>query len=194
MPNDSSKAQNFLVHLEPLQKNLAAYARRMLNRSGDVPDVLQETVTTAFDKFDMYAEGTNFRAWIFKHLNYQILNFNRKATGLKVFDESTEPQTHILWEQIVVERNFQSLAYSWEHIREFCDEKLDQAVSELPETERCILLLRSIGEFKYREISEILSLPVGTVMSYLSRSRARLRTLLIDDISRKKEDRDHDIA
>lgn len=166
----------------------------MLNRSSDVADVLQETIATAFEKFDLYAEGTNFRAWIFRHLNFHILNFNRKTTSLRVFDETEQPQTHISWEQIVVERNFHDLTDSWEHIREFCDEKLEQAVTQLPETERCILLLRSIGEFKYREISEILSLPVGTVMSYLSRCRARLRSQLLDDVNRKRENKDRGIA
>jgi RNA polymerase sigma factor (sigma-70 family) len=61
-----------------------------------------------------------------------------------------------------------------------CDDALAGAVHELPDLQRSIFLLRSIGEFKYAEIAEILEIPIGTVMGLLSRSRERLRRQLLE--------------
>jgi len=59
-----------------------------------------------------------------------------------------------------------------------CDDVLAEAIGELGPLERSVLLLRSIGQFKHREMSEILEVPIGTIMSAMSRSRSRLRLRL----------------
>jgi fluoride exporter len=74
----SSKAERFLAHLEPLQPALEAYCRHQLNDRSGVEDVLQTSVARAFEDFDLYHEGSNFRAWIFRYLNLTILNWTRR--------------------------------------------------------------------------------------------------------------------
>ena len=64
-------------------------------------------------------------------------------------------------------------------VLEQCEAVVAQAVRELAPLERAVLLLQAIGEFKYREIAEILQVPIGTVMSTLARSRVRLRQRLV---------------
>ena len=71
-------AESFLRHLEPLQEPLEAYCRHALHNSSDVPDVLQSAIANAFRDFDLYASGTNFRAWIFRYVYLEICNCNRK--------------------------------------------------------------------------------------------------------------------
>jgi RNA polymerase sigma-70 factor (ECF subfamily) len=61
-----------------------------------------------------------------------------------------------------------------------CDQVLAGAVRDLPPQEQAVLLLRAIGEFKYREMAEILGIPLGTVMTCLARGRLRLRQRLVD--------------
>jgi RNA polymerase sigma factor (sigma-70 family) len=72
-----------------------------------------------------------------------------------------------------------------ERIFQACDQEVTEALVRLPPLERSILLLRAIGEFRYREIAEILSMPMGTVMGLLGRARARLRAELADYLHRR---------
>jgi RNA polymerase sigma-70 factor (ECF subfamily) len=65
-------------------------------------------------------------------------------------------------------------------VLEHCDDAIAVAVRELPELERHVLLLRAIAGLAYREIAEVLEVPLGTVMSYLSRARERMRRQLVE--------------
>lgn len=179
MRSDSEKAERFLRHLEPLQGALEAYARRQLNDPGQVEDTLQSVLALAFRDFDLYAEGTNFRAWIFRYLNLEILGRNRR-TQRRPRLLSEELPADDAWETFAAEPTVRQLLEAPEAVLEHCDEALAEALRQLDETERAVLLLRAVGEFKYREIAEILEVPIGTVMSHLSRSRARLRRWLAD--------------
>ena len=180
MGGAASKTQRFLQHLEPLQGALEAYARRNLNDPNSVEDVLQNVLANSFRDFHLYVEGTNFRAWMFRYLHLEIFTLNRKEkkhTGERLPDDLAGGDS---WEQAVNERAFECLLESPDAVLEHCDDVLAQAVRELAPLERSALLLKSIGEFKYREISEILEIPIGTVMSHLARSRTRLRYRLIE--------------
>lgn len=179
MSEESAKTERFLLHLKPLQGSLEAYARRNLLDSGDAEDVLQTVVANTYRDFHRYVEGTSFRAWIFRYLNLEILARNRQHEKSKHAPLPNDPPAVESWQKAVDERWFDQLAQCPDSVLETCDEVLAAAVRDLPPMERSTLLLRSIGEFKYREISEILDIPVGTVMSHLSRSRARLRQRLM---------------
>lgn len=172
------KTERFISHLEPIQPPLAAYCRRALNDPDQVADALQSAIVNAFRDFDLYAEGTNFRAWMFRYVSYEVLNRNRAATRRRA-----APAGDIQSEPGVGDQQAPSIDVLLDEpqvVLDQCDEVVAQAVLDLPDTQRSILLLRAIGDFKYREIAEILDVPVGTVMGLLSRSRERLRHLLYE--------------
>ena len=157
------------------------YCRRSLSDPSEVGDVLQATVANAFRDFQLYVEGTNFRAWIFRYLNGEIRNANRRAGRI--------PRTLGSLAELPVEETRQlapdeplaaALRNDPEAVLDHCDEMLAEAVRDLPPQEQAVFLLRVVGEFKYREIAEIVGIPLGTVMTCLSRGRFRLRQRLLN--------------
>ncbi len=176
-PNDN-RAARFLQHLEPLEAALEAYCRRSVHDVNSVEDVLQEAVGKAFRDFHLYAEGTNFRAWIFRYLNLEIYAGNRSFQRERRQALTEEPAVGDVWERAIEEPLVERLLADPEAILSKCDEAVAKAVSELSPLERSVFLLRVIGQFKHREMAEILEVPMGTIMSGLSRARARLRSRL----------------
>jgi RNA polymerase sigma-70 factor, ECF subfamily len=174
-----AKAENFMRHLELLQGALEAYCRRSLYDTSDVRDVLQGAVANAYRDFHLYVEGTNFRAWIFRYVHLEMLNCNRKYARTRHEELPAELSVEDEWQLALDEPLLKILLDDPDPILEQCDAVLAQAVRELATVERGVLLLQAIGEFKYREIAEILQVPIGTVMSTLARSRLRLRQQLV---------------
>jgi len=175
----TDKGEQFVRHLEPLQGALEAYCRRSLRDPGEVRDVLQSAIANALRDFHLYAEGTNFRAWIFRFVNYEILNRNRAFRRHRAAEWPAEPTREPQLPQFD-DADYQALLREPDRILDHCDDALASAVRELPELERQILLLRAIAGLAYREIAEVLDVPLGTVMSYLSRGRERVRSKLVE--------------
>jgi RNA polymerase sigma-70 factor (ECF subfamily) len=175
-----AKAKNFMRHLEPLQGALEAYCRRSLHDPNAVHDVLQSTVANAYRDFHLYVEGTNFRAWIFRYAHLETLNCNRKYARTRHEELPADLSVEDNWQLAPDEPLLKILLDDPDPLLERCDAVLAKAVQELAPLERAVLLLQAIGEFKYREIAEILQVPIGTVMSTLARSRLRLRQRLVE--------------
>jgi len=173
------KAEKFMRHLEPLQGALEAYCRRLLYDPNAVPDVLQSAVANAYRDFHLYVEGTNFRAWSFRYVHLEIQNCNRKYAQTRHQELPADLFVEDVWQLALDEPLLKVLLDDPDPVLERCDAVLAQAVRELAPLERGVLLLQAIGEFKYREIAEILQVPIGTVMSTLARSRERLRQRLV---------------
>lgn len=178
MSGGDARAERFILHLKPLQGALEAFCRRSLYEPSLVEDVLQEAVTRAFRDFGLFSEGTNFRAWIFRYLELCILEANRKHPGRPPQPATAEPATEDEWALESDESVLQMLLESPEVFLEQCDDDLNRAVLELYPVERAVLLLKAIGEFKYREIAAIIGVPLGTVMSSLARARRQVRHAL----------------
>lgn len=178
--SDSEKVARFVRHLEPLRGALEAYCRGNVNDPTVVEDVLQSAVANAFRDFQLYVENTNFRAWIFKYANLEILSWNRRAQPRSDPEALAGVASPASWEMGVAEGQWENLLENPESVLDHCDEELARALRELPALERAVMFLRAIGDFKYREISEILEMPVGSVMGYLGRARAHLRRRLVD--------------
>lgn len=168
-------------HLEPLRAALQAFVRRSLRDPSGALDVLQTAIGSAFRDFDLYAEGTSFRAWMFRYVSHEVSNRNRIAarrreTGLAGNDEPTISARNAEQDAVLLDR----LLDEPEAVLEHCEDVVAQAIGAMPDQERNVLLLRAVGEFKYREIADILDVPVGTVMGLLSRGRQRLRQRLVE--------------
>jgi RNA polymerase sigma-70 factor, ECF subfamily len=160
--------------LQPLQRQLQVYCQRMLRDRSEVEDVLQTAVMTAFSRFDRYAEGTNFRAWMFRFVTLEAFNRNRKWEPAPWGEFPLEPAVEA--EEFPAPDDLAALLVERPGVvMELLDQVVVHALGELPPAERTVLLLRSVGEFSYQEIHQILSIPVGSVMGYLSRARLKLR-------------------
>jgi RNA polymerase sigma-70 factor (ECF subfamily) len=132
-------------------------------------DLVQETYMKALRGFSSFQQGTNFRAWMYRILRNTFLT---SKTGLKtaatvdIDDESSlEPATEETPESVLLAR--------------VKTETIQQALEALPVLFREIILLCDLEEMSYQEIGQALGIPMGTVMSRLSRARKAMRTLLI---------------
>lgn len=178
MSRSDDKNVVFLELLLPLQRSLEVYCRRMLRDPSHVEDVLQSAIMEAFARFDRYAEGTNFRAWIFRFVTLELFNRNRKREPAPFGDgleEVPDPPSQDFPDD--------ALAVLLENpgpLMEHFEDQVVAALWQLTTAERAVLLLRGVGEFSYHEIHTIMSIPLGSVIGYLSRSRKKMRQSLAD--------------
>ncbi|MCI0462280.1 MAG: sigma-70 family RNA polymerase sigma factor [Gemmataceae bacterium] len=178
MSKGRAKAESFMRHLEPLQGALEAYCRRSVRDPNALPDVLQSAVANAYRDFHLYAEGTNFRAWIFRYLHLEVLNWNRRYQRTRHAELPADLSVEESWQLVLDEPLCKALLDDPDPVLDQCDAVLAEAIRDLTFQERAALLLQAVGEFKYREIAEILQVPIGTVMTSLARGRLRLRQRL----------------
>jgi RNA polymerase sigma factor (sigma-70 family) len=157
--------QTVLPHLD------AAYnlARWLTRNDQDAQDVTQEACLRAFRFFDGY-QGGNMRAWlltIVRNTCYTWLHQNRAPGSPEVFDE----EIHSAESPASADPEIQVLASADK-------ETLRRALEELPDVFREVLILREIEGMSYKEIADVASVSLGTVMSRLARARTRLRQSL----------------
>lgn len=151
---------------------------RMTRSEADAEDLVQETYIRAFRFRDQFTPGTNMKAWLFRILTNAFINTYRK--------KSTEPQTTELddVEEATLYRHMVGSTADGdgperEVLDSIVDEEVRQALDELPERFRSVVLLDVEG-FAYKEIAEMLEIPIGTVMSRLHRGRRFLQKRLYD--------------
>ena len=167
-PEERVPATTFEDLAMPLFDQLYNFARWLTQDTAEAEDLVQETYAKALRGFSSFQLGTNFRAWMYRILRNSFLS---SRTGLKTMvaiDEETEekllPAESTTPESILIEQASR--------------ETVQQALADLPVPFREILLLCEVEEMSYQEISETLAIPMGTVMSRLSRARKALRNLL----------------
>lgn len=172
--------QQFVHLLRPLRGPLERYARRMLRNPSLAEDVLQESVIAALACFDQFTPGTNFKAWMFRFVTHRVLNANQKIEAVQMKDIPADLAIEDQWDPVESEESFELLLSDPDRFVQLLDKPLARALQQLTAPERACLLLESIGGFSYREIHELLEIPTGSVMGYLSRARQRLRLLLAE--------------
>ena len=174
----TSESDRFLALLKPIERDLETYARRLMWEPQEAPDALQNAVLRAFAAFDRYREDASFRAWMFKILTREAFALNRKHARIARHEFQLEPEE--LAGLACTEEQDQggSQPVSPEALNELLEPGLTAGLKTLTDTERAVLLLRAIGELRYREISETLSIPLGSVMGNLSRARQKMRALI----------------
>jgi len=169
-------AVRFLELLLPIEGDLENYSRRMVFDSRDFKDALQNAVLRAFRAFDRYHDDASFRAWMFKILTNEIFAMNRKRGRVTEYEIAVEPAEM----EEFAGPDFQTDApLSWDSLADALDEELLAALQRLNQSERTVLLMRGIADLRYREISECLGIPLGSVMGYLSRARQKMRDAIL---------------
>jgi RNA polymerase sigma-70 factor (ECF subfamily) len=174
----TAEERNFEAAAMPYLDALYNTAYRMTRNSQDAEDLVQETYLKAYKYYDKFEEGTNLKAWLFKILKNTFINSYRKAqlqppqSDFADIEESFESQ-------ISEDASRQIRNPEEELLENVLDEDVQRAVDQLPQDYRMVVLLADLEGFSYKEISEILEIPVGTVMSRLYRGRRLLEDALL---------------
>jgi RNA polymerase sigma-70 factor (ECF subfamily) len=155
----------------PLFDSLYNFARWLARDSNDAEDLVQETYLKALRGFASFQPGTNFRAWIYQILRNNFLSsrstLERRMT---VAMDSEEDGPELLVDTETPETILMNRSHS---------KRVQRAIEDLPVHYRETLLLCEVEEMSYQEIAEILSIPIGTVMSRLARARKAVRQSLL---------------
>jgi RNA polymerase sigma-70 factor (ECF subfamily) len=147
-----------LVDLIP---RLRRYARALVGDRASADDLVQDTLERAWAKLHLYRRGTDLRAWLFTVMHNVHVNRVRAARATDVLDDEMP-------ELAQRPRQGDSLL-----VRD-----LDRALARLPVEQRAVLLLVALEEMSYEEVARALGIPIGTVMSRLSRAREKLRAMM----------------
>ena len=158
---------------------LYSAALRMTRNPADAEDVVQETFLKAYRAYDSYTEGTNLKAWLYRILTNTYINKYRKAQRRPSEVELGELQDLYLYKRLG-ESSGASQSAEADMLDEFVDTDVIEALESLPETFRFPVLLADVDGFSYKEIAEMLDIPIGTVMSRLHRGRKALQKKLWD--------------
>ena len=150
-----------LPHLQDLYRAVV----RLLGDTTRAEDVVQEAYLQAWKSFDRFAPGTNCRAWMFKILINTIHHYRRKWLNPRMVTDSEE----------ILEQTAAATPPIPEQITEG---EILRALAQVPADYRTAVLLADVEEFSYKEIAGMLNVPIGTVMSRLSRGRKMLREQL----------------
>ena len=163
----------------PLMDGLYSAAMRMTRNAADAEDLVQETYLKAFNAYERFEEGTNLKAWMYRILTNSYINAYRKKQRRP--DESDIDDIEDLYlyrrlggaESAVLSRSAED-----ELLEMFGEDEVKLALEDLPEHYRMPILLADVEGFAYKEIAEILDVPIGTVMSRLHRGRKQLQKRL----------------
>jgi RNA polymerase sigma-70 factor (ECF subfamily) len=154
----------------PLVDPLYNFARWMSGDAEEAKDLVQETFAKALKARGSFREGSNFRAWMFRILRNTFLN---SRTGLARKQTVQEGEDGMA--ELVVTSETPELML----LRRADTELVRQAIAQLPQGFREVLILADLEELRYQEIADALDIPTGTVMSRLSRARNLLRQHLV---------------
>ena len=175
MASDEFEAEA-LRHLDALYRT----ALRMTRSEADAEDLVQETYIRAFRFKDQFTLGTNMKAWLFRILTNTFINTYRRKTAQPEVTDLDGIDEFSLYRRMADDRAAStSPDPEAELLNSVVDTEVTDALEELPEKFRTTVLLDVEG-FSYKEIAEMLSIPIGTVMSRLHRGRKFLQKRLYD--------------
>jgi RNA polymerase sigma-70 factor (ECF subfamily) len=154
-----------MVELIP---RLRRYARALVGDRATADDLVQDTLERAWAKLHLYRRGTDLRAWLFTVMHNVHVNRVRAARATDPLDD-----------------DMPELAQRAAQGDTLLVRDLDRAIACLPADQRAVLLLVTLEEMSYEEVARSLSIPIGTVMSRLSRAREKLRAMMLGQSAAK---------
>jgi RNA polymerase sigma-70 factor (ECF subfamily) len=168
---------NFEADAMQYAPQLYSAALRMTRNPADAEDVVQETFLKAYRAYGSFTAGTNLKAWLYRILTNTYINRYRKAQRRPSEVELGELQDLYLFKRLGEQSGASESAES-EVLEQFVDSDVIQALESLPDNFRMPVLLADVEGFSYKEIAEMLDIPIGTVMSRLHRGRKALQKKL----------------
>lgn len=169
---------NFQSGQLPYRDQLFRTAVRLTGSADDAEDLLQETYLKAYRRYELFEEGTNLRAWLFRIMKNAFINAYRR-------DQKRGPNVALddLGDGVERARVDEASRRREDPERELVMGEMDagvrSALEGLPHKYKMVVVLADIQGYAYKEVAEILEIPVGTVMSRLYRGRKRLERALL---------------
>jgi len=151
------------VLIEEQIPRLRRYARALTGDRSLADDLVQDTLERALSRFHLWRHGSDLRAWMFTIMHNIFVNQAR--TRMRHQHEALETSAAV--------ESMRAREPDWLELRD-----LDSALAQLPHEQRAVLLLVGLEQLTYEEAARVLQVPIGTVMSRLSRGRERLRVVL----------------
>ena len=158
---------------------LFSTAMRMTRNRSDAEDLVQETFIKAWRSFATYQQGTNLRAWLFRIMTNTYINKYNAQQRKPTETELDDVEELFLYKRLgAVDQSQLSQSAEDQMLSLFTDDEVKKALEELPDQFRIPVLMSDVEGFSYKEIAEILEIPLGTVMSRLHRGRKMMQKLL----------------
>jgi RNA polymerase sigma-70 factor (ECF subfamily) len=172
---------HFAEEALPLAPQLYSAALRMTRNTADAEDLVQETYLKGYRSFATFEEGTNLRAWLFRILTNTFINSYRAKQRRPEETDLDSIEDFYLYRRIGgLEEALASRSAEDELMDLFTDDEVKRALEDLPENFRLPVLLADVEGFSYKEIAEMLDIPIGTVMSRLHRGRKAMQKALFE--------------
>ncbi len=176
-----SAQEQFTTDAMQYAPQLFSTALRMTRNSSDAEDLVQETYIKGWRSFHTFQEGTNLRAWLFRIMTNTYINkYNaQKRKGTEV--ELDDVEELFLYKRLgSIDQSQLSSSAEDQMLDLFTDDEVKNALESLPEDFRIPVLLSDVDGFSYKEIAEMLEIPIGTVMSRLHRGRKAMQKMLYE--------------
>lgn len=160
---------------------LYSAALRMTRNSADAEDLVQETFLKAYRSFRTYEEGSNLRAWLYRILTNTFINTYRAKQRRPMETDLDDVEDLYLYRRLgSMETALAARSAEDTMFELFTDDEVKTALEDLPENFRLPVLLADVEGFSYKEIAEMLEIPIGTVMSRLHRGRKAMQKALFE--------------
>ena len=170
---------NFERDAMQFTRQLYSAAMRMTRNPADAEDLVQETYLKAYRAYHTFTEGTNLKAWLYRILTNTYINKYRKESRRPSEVDLGTIEDLYLYRRIGSEESAEVSRTTEDRVLDgLVESDIKQAVEELPENFRVPVLLADLEGFSYKEIAEILEIPIGTVMSRLHRGRKAMQKRL----------------
>jgi RNA polymerase sigma-70 factor (ECF subfamily) len=177
MADQAKFAEQAMEHANALY----SAALRMTRNPTDAEDLVQETFLKAYRGFGGFEEGTNLKAWLYRILTNTFINKYRAKKRRPDESALDEVEDLYLYRRLGgLEAAEAGRSAEDELMDHFTETEVKEALESLPEQFRIAVLLADVEGFSYKEIAEILDIPIGTVMSRLHRGRKGLEKRLYD--------------
>jgi RNA polymerase sigma-70 factor, ECF subfamily len=169
-----------ISHLDHLYR----VARYLVEEPDEAHDVVQETYLRAIDSYEQFRPGSNMKAWLSRILyNFFFDHYRQKKRWVLINDSSKDEEYSDYWEKVPTENPGPESHLLANELTT----KVTDALRKIPEEFRSAIVMVDMGDFSYAEAAEILSCPVGTIRSRLSRGRRLLHKHLKDYIAFRKD-------
>lgn len=188
----------------PLMDQLYSAALRMTRNAADAEDLVQETYLKAYRGYDRFQEGTNLKAWMYRILTNSYINRYRAKQRRPDETDISDVEDMYLYRRLGGEQSDVGTSAEEAFLETVTDSNVKAAIEAIPENFRIAVLLADVEGFAYKEIAEILDVPIGTVMSRIHRGRKALekelhgfageRNLLPDDPEPPADDETETVA